>query len=94
MKEWKYIPGDYWAICDVCGFKYRSSELKQRWDGNMVCEADYEVRHSLDFIRSTYDDPSVPWARPRPPDKFVTVNFLSNYVDDGYVVSGYVEELI
>lgn len=92
MNEWKYIPGDYWAICDVCGFKYRSSQMKERWDGTMVCESDFELRHSLDFIRSRDDDPSVPWSRPRPTDKFTTVSYILGYVLDGYVLTDYVQE--
>jgi hypothetical protein len=39
-----YTPGGTYACCDVCGFQYRLRELKKRWDGVMVCDADYDPR--------------------------------------------------
>lgn len=62
--------GDWNAACDVCGFRFKSSEMKKRWDGLMVCEQDYELRNPQDFIRIKGDNPSVPWARPEA-DAFV-----------------------
>lgn len=46
-----YIPGDYYRICDVCGFKYRQSEMLKRWDNVWVCSADFEPRHPQEFLR-------------------------------------------
>lgn len=51
MRKDYYKHGDYNALCDVCGFKYKASELKRRWDGLMVCDQDFETRHPLDFFR-------------------------------------------
>ena len=65
--------GDWNALCDVCGFKFKASELKRRWDGYMVCDADYEQRHPQDLIRLKPDRQAVPWARPVPTDEFVVV---------------------
>ena len=56
--------GDWNAICDVCGFKYKASTMLKRWDNLMVCKKDYEVRHPQDFIRGIADNPSVSWSRP------------------------------
>ena len=42
------IPPDYDLNkydCDVCGFTYYRRELKKRWDGALVCDADYEEKH-------------------------------------------------
>lgn len=69
--------GDWNAICDVCGFKFKASELRQRWDGRMVCELDWETRQPQDLIKVPKDDPSVPWTRPRPADEFVDVQYQS-----------------
>lgn len=69
--EWRYVPGDWLCICDVCGDKIRASDAKQRWDGLIVCPKDWETRHSLDFIRSRTDKITVPFSRPRPADIFV-----------------------
>jgi hypothetical protein len=53
----------YNAICDVCGFKFKASQLSKRWDGMMVCKHDYEVRHSLDFYTTKNDAHLLPWTR-------------------------------
>ncbi len=58
----------YNVICDVCGFKFKNHELKQRWDGKMVCSADFEHRHPQDFAKIPRTERPVPWARPRPID--------------------------
>lgn len=56
--------GDWNAICDRCGEKFKASELKETWDGLMVCSKDWEPRHPQDMIKGVEDDSSVPWARP------------------------------
>ena len=55
--------GDWNAICDVCGFKFKSCDLKERWDGVMVCKEDWEPRHPSDYFEGTADDQSISWAR-------------------------------
>jgi len=69
--ELNYRPGDWNLICDVCGFKIKASKSKKRWDGLVVCHADWEVRHPMDFLKSRSDKIVVPFSRPRPPDVFV-----------------------
>jgi hypothetical protein len=61
-----YKPGDHWKICDVCGFRCRSSETRKRWDGLITCEADWEPRHPQDFVRGRVDNQNVPNPRPEP----------------------------
>lgn len=56
--------GDWNTLCDVCGFKFKASDLKERWDGLMVCHDDWEPRHPSDFFRARKEDQSVPWSRP------------------------------
>lgn len=58
------VTGQWNTICDVCGFKFKSGDLKKRWDGMMCCKDDWEVRHPLDFVKGVPDDSSVPWTRP------------------------------
>lgn len=48
-KNDKYVHGTSNAICDVCGFKYKLSDLRKRWDGMLVCNEDWESRHPLDY---------------------------------------------
>jgi len=64
--------GDWNAICDRCGIKYKASELKMEWDNLFVCNDCWEERHPQDFVRGLRDDQTVPIARPRPPDLFIT----------------------
>ena len=56
--------GDHNAICDVCGGKFKASQLRKRWDNLYVCSRDFETRHPADFFRVKADDPSVSWTRP------------------------------
>lgn len=53
----------YNALCDVCGFKYKAAQLKKRWDGLMVCNKDFELRHPMDFYTTRNDAHLLPWTR-------------------------------
>lgn len=63
-----YVHGEWNAICDVCGFKFKSSDLREQWNGDiklMVCKDDYESRHPMD----NYEGPigpegNIPWSKP------------------------------
>ena len=58
--------GDFWRVCDVCGFQYRSSQTRKRWDGLWTCLPDFEERHPQDFVRGRRDNENVPEPRPEP----------------------------
>jgi hypothetical protein len=92
-RGWNYTPGDWWAICDSCGRKFKASQLKERWDGFMVCKEDWEPRHEQDFVQARADHISVPWAR-HPSATFIVVDYLpywdSGYAFDGYVIGDYI----
>lgn len=66
-----YVSGDFWRICEVCGFKYRASQTSKRWDGLMVCREDFETRHPQDFVRGRKDRQNVPDPRPEPAHIFI-----------------------
>lgn len=66
-----YRAGDFYRICDVCGFQYRASQTRKRWDNLMVCLADFEERHPQDFVRGRKDNQNVPEPRPEPIDTLV-----------------------
>jgi len=63
--------GDYNAICDRCGAKFKASMLQRDWQGFMVCAADWEPRHPQDFVRGLADPQAIPWARPQPTPDYV-----------------------
>lgn len=69
----RLVLGQWNAICDVCGFKKKSSEVRKRWDGLMVCPEDWEERHPQDLLRVKPEKIVPPWVRPEPPDTFITV---------------------
>ena len=75
-----YKSGDWKANCDVCGFTFKASELKDRWDGLKVCEKDWEMRHPMDLIKAPDPQKAVPWTRPEPTDQFVTVDYVASTV--------------
>jgi hypothetical protein len=65
-----YIPGDYWAICQRTGIKFRISELREEPSkdnpntGNWVYERSLDPVHPQEYVRGVEDDPSVPLAFP------------------------------
>lgn len=71
MKKTYFKSGDYSAICDVCGFKFKASKLKTRWDGLKVCSSDWEERHPQDFLRVFTDTNKMSWTRPESTDVFI-----------------------
>lgn len=79
-----YKPGDWNAICDICGFRFKASQLRKNWKNEMVCADDYETRHPQEFIRVRPERISVPWARPEGEDVFLGVCYIwerSAYAD-------------
>jgi hypothetical protein len=76
------ILGDWNALCDSCGRKFKASSLKKRWDGLIVCKEDWEQRHPQDLLRVQREQISVPWARPYPAqDTFLPWNYTDTEKD-------------
>ncbi len=67
--------GDHLAICDICGFKYKASELKLMWNGLRACTKNscWNPRQPQDFLRGKKDDQSVPWTRSEAADTETTI---------------------
>lgn len=83
---WWKDPG--WnALCDVCGQKYKNTDLRERWDGLMVCTQDWEPQHPQLLIRPIPDQQPIPWSRPEPVDTFITHTY--NPVTDQCSVMGH-----
>lgn len=59
-----YAHGQWNAICDRCGFKFKSSQLRKEWTGYRVCSGCFEPRHPQDYLKGRKDKQSPPWTRP------------------------------
>lgn len=62
--------GDWNAVCDLCGFEYKASQLKEQWDHLRVCSECWSPRQPQDFLRGKRDNQSLPWTRSEPADVF------------------------
>ncbi len=63
--------GECNAICDMCGRRFKASELRENWKGLRVCPEDWEPRHAADFFRLPGEKIAVPYARSDDkPEKF------------------------
>lgn len=69
-----FVLGDSKAVCDCCGFDFKQSQLRKRWDGAMVCAADWEARHPQDSLKARPERNNVKDARPAPAYRFVEAN--------------------
>lgn len=81
-RGWQYNSGDWIVTCDVCSKQIRASESKKRWDGLIVCPADFEHRHPQDLIKHRTENTSVPFSRPEPTDTFTDVTYIVMYEVD------------
>jgi hypothetical protein len=72
-----FILGDSNAICDCCGFKFKHSQLRKRWDGAMVCSKDWEPRHPQDNICVKAERNNVKDARLEPEHRFLAVGEIT-----------------
>lgn len=65
----RWDSGDWNAICDICGFKFKASQLVENWKKQKVCKDDWEPMHPQLFLRPRKEKTAVAWARP---DEVVT----------------------
>lgn len=67
--------GQWNAICDRCGFKFKARQLRAEWNGLRTCHGTgtngcWEPRHPQDYVRGKVDDQKPSWTRPEAPDTF------------------------
>lgn len=46
----RYIPGNQYTVCDLCGFKVRASKARFNHDGLLVCTKDWEPQHPQEYM--------------------------------------------
>lgn len=68
-----YKPGDYYVICDICGFRRYASECRMNWKQQFVCsDTCYEPQHPQYREPSgKHEKQSVPIHRPEGDDVFI-----------------------
>lgn len=72
-----YDAGKWLAICDSCGFKFKSDEIVDRWDGFKVCKTTCnEIRNPQDFIKTRTEE-QTPWSRPQQADVYIGPTYIS-----------------
>ena len=72
-----YFKSGVWnVICDVCGFEFKSDEVKKRWDGLMVCDGDFEHDHPQKYLRVRETGLAVPYVRAEPEDEFIDLCYV------------------
>lgn len=72
----RYAKGTHNAICDICAFQYKRSEMRKNWKNQLVCRADYEAKHPQLTLRPRTDRQAVKDARP---EDLGELKFLSSY---------------
>lgn len=81
----RFVSGQWNIICDSCGLKKKSSQVRKRWDGLIVCaDTCYEQDHPQKYIRVRETGIAVPFIRDEPADlyKYVcTIWGSSGYAD-------------
>lgn len=76
MMRNEFSHGQWNALCDRCGFKYKSGKLRLEWTGLRVCSGRgtsncFEERHPQEFVKGRKDRQSPPWVRPEAEDVFL-----------------------
>lgn len=79
-----YKKGSWNAICDRCGFQFKSSEMRKTWEGYWVDQKCFETRQPQDFVRGIPDPQAVPWDRPRAGLVFIPIPTSPVPIKDTY----------
>lgn len=69
MVPTKYVHGQWNVICDRCGRKFKSGQVRKEWTGLRVCTGPgtsdcWEPKHPQLSLKGIPDNMAVPWVRP------------------------------
>jgi len=67
----EFAKGQWNAICDRCGGKYKSDKLRLEWTNLRTCHGHgtngcWEPRNQQEMVRGKPDRQAPPWVRPAP----------------------------
>jgi hypothetical protein len=68
-----YVPGDYYQIDQIRGYKVRASRSKMQWDRIVTIPPSWSPRQFQDLVIGVRDDQSVPNPLPRQKNQFTIV---------------------
>lgn len=68
-----YVPGDFYRIDDLSGFKIRARGSRKQWDSMITDPRHYSPRQPQDLVVGVRDEQAVPDPRPRQTDQFVVL---------------------
>lgn len=64
MDNKSYRPGEWWAVCDICGLDKYASQLGEDYRGFRVCrDTCLDKRNSQEFVRARPEKIVVAWTR-------------------------------
>lgn len=76
-----YKTGVWNCVCQVCGLKFKSDQIRKRWDGLLVCDQDFENRHPSDFYKApSGEGRKLPFTAPEPTETHITVSYVASTV--------------
>jgi len=68
-----YAHGENNVICDRCGFKRKSSDVREEWNGLIVCkDTCWEPRQPQDKVRAKHDNQRPKISRPEQADRTIS----------------------
>jgi len=74
-----YRAGDYWVICDRCGFRRYASECKKEWNGMFTCPDCFEEKHpQYTAPKGLHEKQTVPIHRPEKTDTFIETDITGD----------------
>jgi hypothetical protein len=68
--------GQWNALCQRCGRKYKARQIRLEWTGLRVCHGPsttgcWEPQQPQDFVKGRADRQAPAWSSPEAPDTFV-----------------------
>lgn len=67
-----FVLGDWNALCDHCGRKFKGSTLRKQWNNLWACPEHWEARQPQDFVRAMHETLTPPFVN-NPADIYVAV---------------------
>jgi len=83
-----YKPGSFYRICDRTGFATRAERTRSEWNNLIVSDRVWEARQPQDFVKGVADNQTVPFARPRQPNPFVSSSTAAQFQVFGDLPTG------